>query len=90
MAKLGSASNPRLVTVAPLGNNSVEGSAPGHATPTDTTPRDVPVVFDDFTGQYIAKLSHQNQVDREKSLELARIQNEDIRFLRQVGYQGGQ
>lgn len=74
---------------SPLGNNSVEGTAPGHAPVSDATPREVPVVYDPITGTYSHEISKEDQENREISLENARKSNEDISFLKQVGFTGG-
>lgn len=78
----------RIFATSPLGNNSVEGTAPGHAPVDDATPRGVPLVYDSITGQYVSKLSRVNQEDREISLEKARLANEDQTFLKSVGFIG--
>ena len=79
----------RAFATSPLGNNSVEASSGGGATPTgDNTPRGVPLVFDSITQQWVAKLSRVNQEDREISLDVARQTSEDQSFLRSIGFQG--
>ena len=78
----------RTFATSPLGNNSVEATAPGHAPVDDTTPRGVPLVFDSITGNWVSKLSRVNQEDREVSLDVARITNDDQTFLKQVGFLG--
>lgn len=79
----------KCFATSPLGNNSVEANGMGNATPTgDNSPRGVPLVFDPITQNWVAKLSAINQDDREVSLEILRVNNEDQSFLKQVGYQG--
>jgi len=78
----------KCFTTSPLGNNSVEATAPGHAAVDDTTPRGVPLEFDPITQQWVAKLSKINQEDRELSLDIARKNNEDQSFLRAIGFEG--
>ena len=71
-----------------LGNNSVEGTAPGHAAVSDATPREVPVVYDPITNQYVHEISREDQLNREISLDIARQTNEDLEFLKKVGFTG--
>lgn len=78
--------NPESIGLSPLGNNSVEATAPGHAAVTDATPREVPLYFDPITGNWLAELSKINQEDRVVSLEVARLTNEDQTFLGKVGF----
>lgn len=76
----------KCFTTSPLGNNSVEATAPGHAPVDDTTPRGVPLEFDYITQTWVAKLSKINQEDREVALDIARKNNEDQSFLSAVGF----
>jgi allophanate hydrolase subunit 1 len=84
--------NPRLVGLSPLGNNSVEQQAnPGDAPidPTDTAPREVPLVYDPITGTYCTPLDKVNQEERLAGIEVARLTNEDQRFLSAAGFVPG-
>jgi hypothetical protein len=80
--------NPARFGLSALGNNSVESAGKGSSqTPvSDTTPRGVPLVFDKITGTWCAELSRINQEDREVSLEVARLTNEDQSFLSRAGF----
>lgn len=82
--------NPTVIGISPLGNNSVEAqTSPIDAPVTDTAPREVPVVFDPITGTYCAKLSKVNQEERLEGLEVARLTNDDQRFLSAAGFVPG-
>ena len=78
--------NARLMGQSPLGNNSIEGTAPGHAPVTETAPREVPLVFDSVTGTYSSKLSRVNQEDRLVGIDVANQTADDQRFLGACGY----
>lgn len=78
--------NPTVIGLSPLGNNSVEGTGDGDTPITDTSTREVPLVYDPITGTYCAKLSKVNQEDRLTGLEIARRTNEDQDFLAKAGY----
>ena len=79
--------NPTVIGLSPLGNNSVEAqTSPIDAPVTDTTEREVPLVFDPITGTYCAKLSKVNQEERLEGLEVARLTSEDQRFLGAAGF----
>lgn len=79
--------NARAIGSSPLGNNSIEGTADGHAAATETTPREVPLVFDSISGTWVSKLSRVNQEDREVDIEKANRSLEDQRFLRSIGFE---
>jgi hypothetical protein len=79
--------NARVIGASPLGNNSVEGTAPGHASVDDATPRDVPLVYDSISGTWVAKLSRVNQEDRNVDIDKAKAAMDDQRFLSSVGFQ---
>lgn len=79
--------NERVMGASPLGNNSVEGTAPGHAAVSDATPREVPLVYDTLTSTWVAKLSRVNQEDREVGIDVAKRSMEDQRFLSSIGFQ---
>lgn len=55
----------------------------------DSTPREVPVVYDEITNTYCSEVSREDQRSREVSLENARKSNDDLAFLKQVGFMGG-
>lgn len=78
--------NPTSFGFSALGNNSVEGTAPGHASVDDATPREVPLVFDKITNTWCSEISREDQVNREISLDLARQSNEDLEFIKKVGF----
>lgn len=79
--------NPRVIGISPLGNNSVEATAEGHTPIEDTSVREVPLVYDPSLGIWCDKLSKINQEDRDTSLEVAKLTNEDQSFLARAGYQ---
>lgn len=79
--------NPTVIGLSALGNNSVEGTGAGETPITDTSVREVPLVFDPITGTYCAKLSKVNQEERLAGLEVARLTNDDQTFLAKAGYQ---
>jgi hypothetical protein len=72
--------------LSPMGNNTVEALADGHATDIDTTPRGVPCYYDSITGQWIAEISKEDQENREISLEVARKTMDDQAFLTTAGF----
>ena len=53
----------------------------------DTTPREVPLVYDSISGTWVAKLSRVNQEDREVGIDVAKRSMEDQRFLSSIGFQ---
>lgn len=81
--------NPTHFSISPLGNNSKDGTGSGQNPIDSTEIRGVPVVFDPITGTWCAELSKINQEDREVSLEVARITNEDQAFLAKAGFVQG-
>ena len=78
--------NARLIGLSPLGNNSIEGTDPSHADATETSPREVPLVFDSITGTYSSKLSRVNQEDRVVGIDVAVKTSDDQRFLGACGF----
>jgi hypothetical protein len=78
--------NPTVSGISALGNNQREGTGKGQTPITDTSVREVPLVFDPITGTYSAKLSKVNQEERLAGLEVARLTNEDISFLSRAGF----
>ena len=78
--------NARVIGSSPLGNNSIEATTDGHATATETTPREVPLVYDKITGTWVAKLSRVNQEDREVGIDVAKKSMDDQRFLSSIGF----
>ena len=79
--------NARVVGISPLGNNSVEGTDDGFAPVTETTPREVPLVWDSLSSTWVSKLSRVNQEDREVDIAVAKKSMEDQRFLSSIGFQ---
>lgn len=79
--------NTRVMGISPLGNNSVEGTDPGHAAVDDATPREVPLVYDVISGTWLAKLSRVNQEDRLVDIDVAKKSMDDQRFLSSIGFQ---
>lgn len=77
---------PISIGFSALGNNSVEGTAPGHAAVDDATPREVPLVYDSITGSWCSVISKEDQENREISLANARKSIEDIEFIKKVGF----
>lgn len=78
--------NPRVIGLSPLGNNQVEGTGPGETPITDTSTREVPLVYDSITGLWVAPLDKTNQEERLMGLEVARLTMEDQSFLARAGY----
>lgn len=82
--------NPRMIGLSPLGTNLADErpSLPvGYPYVMDSdTPREVPLVFDSITGTYCAPLDKTNQEERLQGLEVARLTNEDQRFLGAAGF----
>lgn len=76
----------RVNGVSPLGNNSIEATAGGHAPVTETVHRGVPLVFDEITQSWIAKLSRVNQEDREVQFEKVSLISSDLAFIGAVGF----
>lgn len=79
--------NERVMGVSPLGNNSVEATAPGHAPVDDATPREVPLVYDSVSGTWVSKISRVNQEDRLVDIDKAKASMDDQRFLSSIGFQ---
>jgi len=72
---------------SPLGGNAVEGTTDADAEVRDTGVRDVPLVYDPFTGEYVAEHRAQEQIDDEVSRDKARQSEEEIEFLHKAGFQ---
>lgn len=72
--------------ISPLGCNAVEGTSDADAAVRDETVRNVPLVYDPISGQYVAEIAAQEQQDRLTDLENAQGHVDEQRFLAQAGF----
>lgn len=78
--------NPQVIGLSPLGNNLVQGTGPGETPITSKVATEVPLVYDNITGTYSAKLSKVNQEERIEGIEVALRTQDDQSFLARAGY----
>jgi len=71
---------------SPLGGNSEEGTADGMAVVRDTTEQGVPLFYDDRVTNFISEQAVEELNDRDISLDMQRIFNEEEEFRQKVGY----
>lgn len=76
-----------IIGISPLGGNAVEGTSDADADVRDTSIREVPLVFDPFTGTYVAEHRAVDMENDEVSLEEARNHQDELEFLAKAGFQ---
>ena len=81
--------NPTVIGISPLGNNQKDQTEFPNTQPVVPGQREVPLVYDSVSGTYCSPLDKVNMEERLAGLEVARLTNDDQRFLGAAGFVNG-